>query len=103
MKAYQAGLAKFEANNTQVLGISVDSIPTLQHWAQELGVAFPLLSDFVNRKVATEYGVFNPERGFATRATFVVDKEGRIQHIEEGQTAIDPSAADTACSRLEHK
>ena len=101
MKAYQDGLAKFEAADTQVLGISVDSNPANQHWAQELGVSFPLLSDF-NRKVVADYGIFNAERGFANRATFVIDKEGKVQHIEEGKEAIDPAGALTACSRLKH-
>jgi peroxiredoxin len=99
MKAYQDGLAKFEANDTQVLGISVDSVPANQHWAQELGVTFPLLSDFM-RKVVAEYGVYNAERGLANRATFLIDKEGRIQHIEEGKEAIDPSGVEIACRRL---
>jgi peroxiredoxin len=44
-----------------------------------------------------------PELGMANRATFVVDKDGKIAHIEEGQSALDPSGADTACSRLAHK
>jgi peroxiredoxin len=99
MQAYQSGLAKFEAAGTQILAISVDSLPTNQHWAKELGVTFPILSDF-SRKVSTEYGVFNPDRNTANRATFVVDKEGKIAHIEEGQTAIDPTSALTACSRI---
>ncbi|MDQ1557603.1 MAG: hypothetical protein QOD32_663 [Pyrinomonadaceae bacterium] len=45
-----------------------------------------------------DYGIFNEERGFGTRATFVLDKEGIIRHIEQGNTAIDPSAAFQACS-----
>ena len=99
MKAYQDGLAKFEATDTQVLGISVDSVPANAHWAQELGVTFPLLSDFM-RTVSAEYGIYNAANGFANRATFVIDKEGKIQHIEEGKSAIDPTGAETACSRL---
>ena len=99
MKAYQDGLAKFEATDTQVFGISVDSVPANKDWAEHLGVTFPLLSDF-NRKVIAEYGIYNEERGFANRATFVVDKQGKIQHIEEGKSAIDPAGAATACSRL---
>jgi len=99
MKAYQDGIARFEGADTQVFGISVDSLPTNQHWAQELGLTFPLLSDF-NRKVSAEYGVFNAERGFSNRATFVVDKQGKIAHIEEGKTAVDPAGAEQACMRL---
>ena len=39
----------------------------------------------------------------ANRATFVVDKDGKIAYIEEGNTAIDPTGAATACSRAAHK
>ena len=99
MKAYQDGLAKFDAADTQVLGISVDSAPANAHWAKEEGVTFPLLSDFM-RQVSAAYGIYNAERGFANRTTFVVDKEGKIQHIEEGKDAIDPTGAMQACSRL---
>ena len=49
------------------------------------------------------YGVLIAEAGIANRATFVVDKEGKIVHIEEGSGAIDPSGAELACSRLAHK
>jgi len=101
MKAYQDGIAKFQESDTEVFGLSVDSLPTNQHWAGELGISFPLLSDFT-RKVSADYGILNIERGFANRVTFVVDKEGKIAHIEEGKTAIDPAGALQACSRLKH-
>ena len=39
----------------------------------------------------------------ANRATFVVDKDGKIAYIEEGNSAIDPTGASTACSRAAHK
>jgi alkyl hydroperoxide reductase subunit AhpC len=55
------------------------------------------------RKVSASYGVLNPERGFANRTTFVVDTEGKIQHIEEGSSAMDPTGAATACSRIKKK
>ena len=53
--------------------------------------------------MSTAYGVLIPAVGVANRATFVVDKEGKIAYIEEGNTAIDPTGAETACSRTEHK
>jgi peroxiredoxin len=83
----------------QVLAISTDNAPTLAHWAKELNAEYPLLSDFM-RKTAAAYGVLFADRGFANRATFVVDGAGRIQHIEEGSSAIDPTAAETACKRI---
>ncbi len=50
MKAYQADIAKFEATDTQVLGVSMDSFAANKRFAQDIGVTFPLLSDW-HRKV----------------------------------------------------
>ncbi|MCL4401483.1 MAG: redoxin domain-containing protein, partial [Acidobacteria bacterium] len=58
------------------------------------------LSDFAARKVSAAYGVLIPERGFANRATFVVGKDGRIEHIDEDTPALDPTGAETACRRI---
>jgi peroxiredoxin len=102
MKAYQADIAKFEATETQVFGMSVDSIPANREFAKQLGVTFPILSDF-KRTVVKDYGVFIEEQGFGNRATFLIDKEGIIRHIEEGNTAVDPSGAYEACSILDKK
>jgi peroxiredoxin len=102
LKAYQSDIAKFEQANTQVLGISVDSQPANREFAKQIGVTFPVLSDF-KRTVSTDYGILIEERGFANRTTFIVDKEGVIQHIEKDAAAIDPSGAHAACSLLEHK
>ena len=103
MKAYQADIAKFEASDTQVFGMSVDSVPANREFAKQLGVTFPILSDFVNRSVVKDYGVFNEKGGYGNRATFVIDKEGIIQHIDEGGAAIDPTTAAEACNILTHK
>ena len=102
MKQYQADIAKFEATDTQVIGISVDSGPANAHWAKELGVTFPILSDF-KRTVVRDYGVFNEAQGFGNRATFVIDKEGIIRFIEQGNTAVDPTGAYQACSVFDKK
>ena len=102
MKAYQADIAKFEATDTQVFGLSVDSIPANREFAKQIGVTFPIFSDF-KRTVVKDYGIFNEERGFGNRATFVIDKEGIIRHIDEGSAAIDPASAAEACNILTHK
>ena len=103
MKAYQADLAKFDENETQIFGLSMDAIPSNKEFAKQLGVSFPLLSDW-DRTVVKDYGIYTAGKDkFLTRATFVVDKEGIIRHIEEGSTAIDPTAAFQACSMLKKK
>lgn len=62
-----------------MLGISTDPGPSKAAWARSLGgISFDLLSDFYpHGTVAERYGVLSAY-GFAERAIFVVDKEGRI-------------------------
>ncbi|MGA2132824.1 MAG: redoxin domain-containing protein [Bryobacteraceae bacterium] len=100
MLGYQASLAKFAGVDTQVFGISGDNTPSQKAFAEKLNLTFPILSDFAKREVMAEYGVLYPDRGLANRATFVIDKVGRIQHIEEGTGAVDPSGAELACTRI---
>ena len=102
MKAYQADIAKFEANDTQVFGLSVDSPFANAEFAKQIGVTFPILSD-IKHTVVKDYGIFNDEGGYGNRATFVIDKDGVIQHIKEGNDAIDPTSAEDTCNILTHK
>lgn len=101
MKAYQADIAKFRKTGTQVLGVSVDSVPTNHAFAKQIGVTFPLLSDF-QRKVSKEYGILNAAHGFANRTTFVINKEGVIQHIDRQAEALNPNGAMQSCSMMGH-
>jgi peroxiredoxin len=103
MLAYQAGIAKFEGMETKVFAISTDNGPSQQAFAKQVDAKFPFLSDFAKREVAKSYGILIESAGVANRATFVINKEGKIVKIEEGSTALDPTGAETACSRLAHK
>ena len=47
-----------------------------------------------------DYGVFDEEGGYGTRATFTVDKEGIIRHVEQGKSAVDPTGAYQSCEAL---
>jgi peroxiredoxin len=80
----------------------MDSFAANKRFAQDIGVTFPLLSDW-KRTVVKDYGLLDEQSGYSARATFVIDKDGNIKHIEEGRTAIDPSGAYQACSVFEKK
>ncbi len=72
-------------------------------FAEKIGVTgFQLLSDW-NCTVTKQYGLYNEERGFGRRATFVVDKEGKIQQVVIDNLAIDPTSTLEACSLMERK
>jgi len=101
-------LAKIEASDSVIFGVSIDSPPANAAFAKQIGVTFPLLSD-MNRKVLKEYGIVQnfPMGGekveFARRTTFVIDKNGVIKHIDFDSTAIDPTTAVTICTGLNEK
>lgn len=98
MKGYQAGIQSFNSTNSVVFGISTDPIDTNTEFAKSLSLEFAILSD-EGGAVSKEYGVLN-DRGMSNRTTFVVDKNGKIAHVESGGGAIDPAGAANACSRL---
>jgi len=73
-------LAMFTAAEVELLGISVDSTATLREFAEREGYTFSLLADFwPHGEVAQRYGAFLPEKGFATRATVLVDAHGVVR------------------------
>jgi peroxiredoxin len=67
----------------EVLAASVDSPFTLEVWAKQLKLPFPLLSDF-NKATAAAYGALYDDlgglKGVAKRAAFVIDKDGVVQY-----------------------
>jgi peroxiredoxin (alkyl hydroperoxide reductase subunit C) len=73
----------FDAHDTILLGITVDNIPTLFAWTNQMGqLWFPILSDFyLHGKVAQKYGVLRSD-GTAERALFIIDKKGVIRYID---------------------
>jgi len=69
----------FEHDGAQVLAVSCDSRHSQRIWSEQQGYKFPVLSDFwPHGAVAKSYGVFNDDLGCANRATFVIDKQGKV-------------------------
>ena len=80
----------------------MDSFAANKRFAEDIKVNFPLLSDW-KRTATKDYGLYNEESGYGARATFVIDKEGKIQHVEVGRTAIDPTGAYQVCDLMTKK
>ena len=102
MKAFQASLPKLEGTDTQVLGVSIDSPFTNHAFALQNDITFPILGD-MDATAIKAYGlekVFNiqgvPMRS-ARRATFLIDKEGKIIATKVDAEAIDPTKIIDAC------
>lgn len=83
-------LAMFRAAGVTLLAISVDSTATLREFAERESYDFTLLADFwPHGEVARRYGAFIDEKGYATRATILVDAEG----IVRASFAVPPGEA----------
>jgi peroxiredoxin len=99
MAKYQETSGQFNANNTVILGMSVDSTWANEAFAEKLGVKFNILSD-ASREISKSYGVFNERQLVANRTTFVIDKNGVVQKEFMAQEALDPAHSLEACALL---
>jgi len=87
----------FDKNDSVLLGITVDNIPTLYAWTNQMGqLWFPVLSDFYpHGAVASKYGVLRSS-GESERAIFVIDKKGIIRYIDVHDINKRPRLEDLA-------
>lgn len=79
-------IAVYGGLDAEVLGISVDSLFSLEKFKAEQGINFPMLSDF-NKEASTAYGSIYETfafgmKGVSKRSAFVIDKEGIVRHTE---------------------
>ncbi|AFS79426.1 putative peroxiredoxin in rubredoxin operon [Gottschalkia acidurici 9a] len=79
--AYSERKKDFEADNAEILGVSIDSEHSHKAWISgDLGkLNFPLASD-LTKKVATDYGVLIEDEGIALRGLFIIDPEGQVKY-----------------------
>ena len=104
MKAFQEHLKNLEAADTQVLGVSMDSPFSNFYFGQMNGITFPLLGDW-GGEVTKKYGLEKPidiegvKMETARRATFVIDKNGKIIATQADSEAVDPTKVVAVCER----
>jgi len=80
-------LASLGSETTEIIGVSADSDESHRRFASEHNVPFDLVAD-ERRELAKAYGATGFLRdilGKVARKTFVIDKQGRIAAILEGE------------------
>ncbi|MGZ9583478.1 peroxiredoxin [Paenibacillus marinisediminis] len=99
--AMSAAAGEFSKLNTEVLGVSIDSVHSHKAWintAKEDGglgkLNFPLASD-ITKNVAREYGVLIEEDGVALRGLFIIDPEGELKYQVVNHNNIGRSVDET--------
>ncbi len=81
LSLYEEDIEEFERANVHLIAISVDSIYSHGAWAAVRGLTFPLLADFHPKgEVARQYGVMRDSDGFAERALYIIDADGKIRY-----------------------
>ncbi len=103
---FRDSMARLNAAQAQVLGISVDTFFTLKAFRDSQQYTFPLLSDF-NKEVIRLYDVFFENmiglKGLAKRAVFVIDGAGVVRHkevVEDARNEPDYDAVFAALGSL---
>jgi len=88
---YNIAKTEFEKNDAVLLGISLDNIPTLYTWIEQMGgLWFQVLSDFFpHGEVAEKYGVLRSD-GTAERALIFINKQGLITSLHVGDINVRP-------------
>jgi alkyl hydroperoxide reductase subunit AhpC len=86
---------EFDLVDTEVLGISTDTIESHIKWVKELGaIRYPLLAD-PDHAVSAAYHTFLPDEGVSLRATFIIDPAGRLRYALYHDNAIGRSVSET--------
>jgi peroxiredoxin Q/BCP len=79
---FQRDLAKYEAKNAVIVGVSEDSADSHKGFCTKEGLSFKLLAD-TEHAVATSYGSLMSYQGasYAARNTFLIDPSGVIRKV----------------------
>ncbi len=86
MPRLQAEKSSFDSSNAVVVGVSVDNTWARDAWVKQMGVEFPILSDFhPHGAVSEKYGVLH-QAGVSERAVIGLDKEGTVRYIDVSPT-----------------
>lgn len=88
MCAFSEQLAHFEEHQTEVIGVSCDSMEAHEKFAAKFNLKQKLIVDS-DGKIASAYGVLKSEKIMANRVLFVIDKAGHVVHVHEGMPNND--------------
>lgn len=106
MSEFRDNAETIRSLGAQVFGLSVESDRAHKAYAEQLGLDFPLLSDF-NREVVTRYGIayteaqpFDGKHGMSKRSVFVIAPDGTIRYTWVTEDPTVPPYVDQVLDAL---
>jgi peroxiredoxin len=96
MKSLEDNKERFDELKTVAVGISVDSVPSKNAWAKDLGIhRTSLLSDFwPHGDVSQAYGLFYNQDGFSMRANVIIDEHQQVAWVKVYPTPRVPDISE---------
>ncbi|MBD3349019.1 MAG: redoxin domain-containing protein [Candidatus Eisenbacteria bacterium] len=79
-RAFRDAAGALAARETAIVGVSTQSVESHKRFIANNELPFPLISDS-DKEVAKSYGVLKENGKTAERATFLIDKKGRIRNV----------------------
>jgi len=102
MPSIELMMGQFNAEDTQVLGVSIDSKESHENWAKSLGgISFPLLQDYHPKgSMSASYGTYSEDKGYSERSTVIIDKKGAVRYSVLANGERDISALLSECKKV---
>lgn len=83
MCSFSDDLSKFNSENTQVFGISCDTLESHSKFASKYSLGLTLLADD-QCEVGKQFGTIAEGKRTSERVLFVIDKQGVVRYIHQG-------------------
>ncbi len=100
LNAFQDVYQEFKNRDTEIFGISVDSVYAHEAWLHQpkeqggiAGVSYPVLSD-ITKSISRMYDALNEEEGIAYRALYIIDKDDIIQSAQINNLSLGRNIAE---------
>ncbi|HLC72447.1 MAG TPA: thioredoxin-dependent thiol peroxidase [Candidatus Nanoarchaeia archaeon] len=84
--SFRDDYTQYKKKGIVILGVSTDDQESHQQFTKKYNLPFPLLVD-TDKTIVNRYGVYGEKKMYGkkylgtNRTTFLIDKEGKIQHI----------------------
>ena len=92
---FRDALSTFRDMGAEVIGCSIDSVHSHKRWIKDdlKDLGYPLIGD-VTKRVSRDFGVLIEEAGIATRGTFIIDPESKIQYMGIHNLSVGRDASE---------
>jgi peroxiredoxin 2/4 len=92
---FNKALKEFAAEETTIVGVSIDNVDSHLRWTRELGgIGYPMLAD-PDGSLARAYGIFDENEKVALRATFILDRKRKVAYSSSCPLNIGRSVIET--------